>query len=119
MALTSVVFPAPSSPEMVTTSGGVMARPSPSPHATSSASVQASRPCAARGGMMGACDMLSRASRAGGDSLGGLGIAPCANLEELIAQLRGELEVHGRRRIAHLLLEHLLEGLDLHDRVAA
>src|SRR5690242_2206421 len=40
-------------------------------------------------------------------------------LEELIAQLRGKLEVHGRRRLPHLLLQHPLERFGVHDRVAA
>src|ERR1043165_8261874 len=34
-------------------------------------------------------------------------VAPRAQLEQLVAELRRQLEVHRRRRLAHLLIEHL------------
>src|SRR5690348_14476250 len=48
-----------------------------------------------------------------------LRLATGAELEELIAKLSGELEIHRRCSLAHLLIEHALERLAIHDGIAA
>src|SRR5688572_16291365 len=98
MACTSVVFPAPRSPAIVTIRGGKALLPKRSPHEANSASLQARRPCSARGGMTGSCDTLFRAR-------GSLLRAARTDLEQLIAQLCRELEIHCGGGFLHLFFE--------------
>src|SRR5439155_10127823 len=120
-------LPVPRSPLSVTRSGGLAARPKRSPQSVSSVSVTARCPRAASGGTGGVWPSmhLRRALPAAARTAdGGVRLtcrrgAACTELEQLIAQLGGELEIHRRCRLAHLLLEHSLERLGVHDRVAA
>src|SRR5690348_13368016 len=124
MARASVVLPEPSSPLSVTSNGGRAARPNRSPQSISSASVSARCPFAASGGTGGEWPcmpiwMASAASARAADRFGFLRRRSSrSHLEELVAQLRRQLEIHRRGRVPHLLLEHLFERLGVHHRVA-
>src|SRR6476646_2227564 len=124
MARASVVFPEPRSPLSATTSGGRAARPKRCPQSISSDSVRARCPFAASGGRSGEWPSIGRAaSTASARAARRLSLLrrrrpASAQLEEPIAQLCRQLEVHVRGGLAHLLLEHLLERLRVHYRVA-
>src|SRR5437879_13896604 len=87
IAWTNVVLPVPSSPDNPTTAGGASSRPSASPNRL--------RASAER--RMGGAD----------------GVAVGPELEDLIAQHRGQLEIEIFGRGLHLALEQLDEGIAL------
>src|SRR5438552_3776390 len=59
------------------------------------------------------------ASAAASDWLRSNGGPTRTNLEQLVAKLSGELEIHGQRGFLHLLLEHRFQLPDIHHRIAA
>src|SRR6185369_15334006 len=91
---TSVVFPAPRSPAIASTSGADAARPKDSPHACSSVSVTAS-PTLSTGSNR--CESIPRTAPSR--------VALCAQIEYLVAQTGGRLEVELLGRVLHLLFE--------------
>src|SRR5688500_7055669 len=108
MAWASVVFPVPRSPERATRSGARAACPKASPHARSSASLNVRRPRSASGGSSGWWNSTRSALRAAAGRRAAarpLAVLARPQLEQLVAQPRGRLEVQRGGRLLHLRLE--------------
>src|SRR3954466_13737583 len=106
IARARVVFPTPSSPVSVTTSGAAADLPSCSPQSRSSFSVSLMWPLSARGGTRWRCAGILAAVQARqrrSPLLLPAGLR--LYLEQLIAELRRRLEIQIGRGLAHLRLE--------------
>src|SRR5580704_725362 len=120
IAWTSVVFPAPNSPEIATTSGAVAAWPNRSPQATSSGSVRLTPLPAARDGTTWGLTRMHYSppeTVPAPPTTGHPGARPArrrgrrgAHVKQLVTQPRGRLEVERRGRLLHLALQPLDNG---------